>query len=472
MDHSPLLFFYGNQVAKQMTKPKRNDPCPCGSGKKYKSCCIRNSSITWHRIERPKPVGEGWTPGQVREIPGEIRFEAVTDVDRKHIISKVDSCLSDLDVAFESSGDRSHTTQLIREFVCKKAQPFTALTVDEKSMLDWMEKSKSPAAAFLVCSVYWNEIDQYVFQYRIRMADLLRERILAAFNSFDDYITLAMHARQILEIAINACANQWVLNACWWHLFYGFNKEPLSKALVVYWTALYEWSVAINCLSAKTRRQLKAALGRCESSLPEGYIKADYEPTFSRQLAVARLYAERLCVDDSDQSTVEAIDSVRNEYILLCHLTHPSPMMFEMPGNDPELSHRDIENGSRLSSVTAIELALRIFDRLFLNEDVVKLRVQGVIDKYIYSRAGESVVDIKKSFMNDILDKFKDLSYENDDGEKVVIHQLGPHSEGARRVAARYDNLSSDDQSEVDDFVKQKLKEAKRLAKIDKKNGN
>lgn len=20
-------------------KPKRNDPCPCGSGKKYKSCC-------------------------------------------------------------------------------------------------------------------------------------------------------------------------------------------------------------------------------------------------------------------------------------------------------------------------------------------------------------------------------------------------------------------------------------------------
>ncbi|MBU0769275.1 MAG: SEC-C domain-containing protein [Proteobacteria bacterium] len=22
-----------------MVKPKRNDPCPCGSGKKYKKCC-------------------------------------------------------------------------------------------------------------------------------------------------------------------------------------------------------------------------------------------------------------------------------------------------------------------------------------------------------------------------------------------------------------------------------------------------
>jgi len=25
-------------------KPGRNDPCPCGSGKKYKKCCMRQSS--------------------------------------------------------------------------------------------------------------------------------------------------------------------------------------------------------------------------------------------------------------------------------------------------------------------------------------------------------------------------------------------------------------------------------------------
>jgi hypothetical protein len=24
-----------------MTKPGRNDPCPCGSGKKYKQCCLK-----------------------------------------------------------------------------------------------------------------------------------------------------------------------------------------------------------------------------------------------------------------------------------------------------------------------------------------------------------------------------------------------------------------------------------------------
>ena len=25
-----------------MAKPGRNDPCPCGSGKKYKKCCLAN----------------------------------------------------------------------------------------------------------------------------------------------------------------------------------------------------------------------------------------------------------------------------------------------------------------------------------------------------------------------------------------------------------------------------------------------
>jgi tetratricopeptide (TPR) repeat protein len=29
-----------------MAKPGRNDPCPCGSGKKYKKCCLTNDEAT------------------------------------------------------------------------------------------------------------------------------------------------------------------------------------------------------------------------------------------------------------------------------------------------------------------------------------------------------------------------------------------------------------------------------------------
>ncbi len=39
-----------------MTKTGRNDPCPCGSGKKYKKCCELKEprKLTAHKIE-----GEG-----------------------------------------------------------------------------------------------------------------------------------------------------------------------------------------------------------------------------------------------------------------------------------------------------------------------------------------------------------------------------------------------------------------------------
>src|SRR5215470_15974688 len=30
------------EVLTRMAKPGRNDPCPCGSGKKYKKCCLPN----------------------------------------------------------------------------------------------------------------------------------------------------------------------------------------------------------------------------------------------------------------------------------------------------------------------------------------------------------------------------------------------------------------------------------------------
>ena len=32
-------------------KPRRNDPCPCGSGKKYKTCCGNEAVLTERRLK-------------------------------------------------------------------------------------------------------------------------------------------------------------------------------------------------------------------------------------------------------------------------------------------------------------------------------------------------------------------------------------------------------------------------------------
>lgn len=39
-----------------MKKLSRNDPCPCGSGKKYKKCCLNNPAATTHKpLQQAKP---------------------------------------------------------------------------------------------------------------------------------------------------------------------------------------------------------------------------------------------------------------------------------------------------------------------------------------------------------------------------------------------------------------------------------
>ena len=45
-----------------MASPGRNDPCPCGSGRKYKQCCLRSE------LQEASPSGRepGYGHGAVR----------------------------------------------------------------------------------------------------------------------------------------------------------------------------------------------------------------------------------------------------------------------------------------------------------------------------------------------------------------------------------------------------------------------
>jgi hypothetical protein len=53
-------------------KISRNDPCPCGSGKKYKKCCI-NKDFEWHETDDGDIARSVQLPDAAREILEELR---------------------------------------------------------------------------------------------------------------------------------------------------------------------------------------------------------------------------------------------------------------------------------------------------------------------------------------------------------------------------------------------------------------
>jgi len=65
-------------------KPGRNDPCPCGSGKKYKHCCLAAATtesespqeLTWRRVRR---AAEGFPATMTRFVEDMYGFDAVDE---------------------------------------------------------------------------------------------------------------------------------------------------------------------------------------------------------------------------------------------------------------------------------------------------------------------------------------------------------------------------------------------------------
>ncbi|WP_238343550.1 YecA family protein [Gracilibacillus saliphilus] len=57
-------------------KTGRNDPCPCGSGKKYKKCCIDQEIVDF----KPKKTKESWTPEKVDKMTTDSIFAKLREL--------------------------------------------------------------------------------------------------------------------------------------------------------------------------------------------------------------------------------------------------------------------------------------------------------------------------------------------------------------------------------------------------------
>ena len=77
-----------------MTKMGRNDPCPCGSGRKYKHCCLREEAA-----------------GKSEAIGRDRAWETMTD--KLHDFSRQDRFRQDLESAFDLFWNRSYTSEQI-----------------------------------------------------------------------------------------------------------------------------------------------------------------------------------------------------------------------------------------------------------------------------------------------------------------------------------------------------------------------
>ena len=78
-----------------MTKIKRNDPCPCGSGKKYKKCCLLQPSVgqsmSFMDDEGLHVIGQGSGPSdeELEEMTKEYQKQMKLTPEWKEIVKEL-----------------------------------------------------------------------------------------------------------------------------------------------------------------------------------------------------------------------------------------------------------------------------------------------------------------------------------------------------------------------------------------------
>jgi len=142
-----------------MTKPGRNDPCPCGSGKKYKRCCLpkheavaaaERAAAAAHAATRLTPPAFAWDDDGLDEASNRVvdlvhtgQLDEAERAARDLLVRYPDvhDGLERLAMVYEARGDRKQAAEYYR-----RACTFMRENADnyDPEAIDWMrEKAES-----------------------------------------------------------------------------------------------------------------------------------------------------------------------------------------------------------------------------------------------------------------------------------------------------------------------------------------
>ncbi len=126
-------------------KWERNDPCPCGSGKKYKDCCLKNKVADfqqhkWRRLAREMQEELLWFAEEERfTVDSEAAFQAYLDIVSDNFLESVEepAFVSFIDWFIYDYQLQVEGQNLIQCFLTEKQQELGPMEV--KLLQDWAD---------------------------------------------------------------------------------------------------------------------------------------------------------------------------------------------------------------------------------------------------------------------------------------------------------------------------------------------
>ena len=369
-----------------MGKIGRNELCPCGSGKKFKHCCLDNEKkVSYEEKVDSYFLETHQLLNLIKDIPSvqeEIEYvPADNQREIKDLIQKY------FDTPLFKESPKLNQLQLFRlkkrceQQLLHKPKEFLLRIMHQEQYKNVMSKRKD-----IACYIYWNEIDQYIFYFRIKIIDLIRETILRLLKTEDDYVVAFFMLRQLIEFTCHAISCQWLLSTC-----YNIIKRTLSKKIgpkkpgFIGSGELEQFAIGLCFWEKKQLRKLGDILGKKFDQEKE-YFSQEYDPSTKRLIETTIWVAENFdqagWVKHKDLKI--KIEKLGEYYKFLCKFIHPTPMLFKIDelnmGKDQAYpTNQDVINSSKIVFIEVFDRCTALLDNLFINKRFLELSFSELI---------------------------------------------------------------------------------------------
>jgi len=434
-----------------MDKIGRNDPCPCGSGKKFKKCCGRSN----HTSKESTPhinLSE-----MIKAIPDTIAMLKINEFTAHKCESRIHEMMADGNLCqalgWPDTKIKTFSQELLT-FVTNEAEPFDFQIFPEEFYLKLLDKSKQAALR-----IYWNEIDQRLHWYRCNVVTQLSRRIRKAIDNFEDIIVSPLLARQILEIVLDSVSNQWAITTAFNVLRKEFLKEQCMRAPFVSCKSLENFAIALIVWPKRRLQMMEEFLGKEKTDWKaRKYDPPETNPTTEQQFSVAKYVAKNYDdhPDFAKYQLLKSVELIWSSYKYLSGFVHSSPHLFPFDHQVLNYSDSDVSLSVKVAMVKVIEQCLKIFNILFLPE-MFNLRFESLISNvgipsHIIEKA--PTMDISLSFVDDFMNRYKELVLMTAFGDIPIWKKGGGQfSKETEEIAKIYEALSEKQKVSIRELI-------------------
>ncbi len=339
---------FSPRLALQVTSPGRNEPCPCGSGKKFKRCHGSGLSQASTTLDDRFAAVE-------QMISGKFALVARGDIDREHVDALVHAAVERMK-GTAPRFDYDAAVRVLPRYMRQEPAPITGGAMHIDMYSDLVLTHRPEAAA-----IYWLEMDQLIEITRAKIFRLAASRI-AQILECADTSNVAHAARQLIEITDFAVYYQFATTS----IANIFTRMLADRDRRGFFTcATLENIVRAPASDASARFAAASRAIGVDERPAAPHDVGEMSATIAKQAAILRWVAEHH--DATDARLVEYSDCLGDAYDVLSGLAHVTPLLLGSVKPQAVMAGRLAEVIPLVATQVALAAAT-LLDLLFFDE--------------------------------------------------------------------------------------------------------